>query len=105
MKKIVLLLALVLCATAVFGQSKGAGKDTTASATAFKMSYDDLFRHNADNSVSPKQPLMINGELVNTDTKITNGVKYGGVYVASFAGHDMIVDTAKGLVIIRRFLK
>ena len=105
MKKLIPLLALTLSAAGVFGQSKGTVKDTTASPTAFKMSYDDLFRHNADNSVSPKQPLMINGELVNTDIKITNGVKYGGVYLSNYAGHDMLVDTAKGLVIIRRFIK
>lgn len=98
-------LALVLSVTVVFGQSQTRGKDTTVSATAFKMSYDDLFRHNADNSVSPKQPVMINGELVNTATRIANGVKYGGVYLANYADHDMLVDTAKGLVIIRKFLK
>lgn len=105
MKKLVPILALILFTTSVFGQSNARGKDTTASATAFKMSYDDLFRHNADNSVSPKQPIMINGELVNTDTKIANGVKYGGVYLANYAEQAMLVDTAKGLVIIRRFLK
>jgi len=109
MKTILLAIVLCLCATVVFGQSKtktiDTVKNTTASKTAFKMHYDDLFRHNADGTISPKQILQINGEMVNTDTKIAAGTKYGGVDLSAYTGHDMLVDTLRGVVIIRQVIK
>jgi hypothetical protein len=93
----------------VFGQSKtkttDTGKNKPVSATAFKMHYDDLFRHNADGTISPVKILQINGEMVNTDTKIAAGVKYGGINLSAYTGHDMLVDTLRGVVIIRQILK
>jgi len=109
MKKLILLLALAAFANCAFCQAKpkkpAAVKDTLAnSATSFKMHYDDLFKRNADNTISPVQQLMINGEMVPTSTKIANGVTYGGINLMDYTGHDMLVDTARGVVIIRKFL-
>lgn len=104
-----LITALLTFSTIIaVGQTKPKpSTDTTSSvtSTSFRMHFDDLFRHNADNSISPILPLEINGEMVNTATKIANGVKYGGIEIMRFAGHDALVDTLHGMVIIRKFLK
>ena len=69
------------------------------------MHYDDLFRHNADGTISPIKILQINGEMVNTDTKIVNGLKYGGIVLSAYLDHDMLVDTQRSVVIIRQIIK
>ncbi len=69
------------------------------------MHYDDLFKHNADGSTSPIRPLEINGEMVGTDTKIVNGLKYGGIVLSAYLDHDMLVDTQRSVVIIRQIIK
>ena len=69
------------------------------------MHYDDIFKHNADGSISPKQILQINGEMVNTDTKIAAGTKYGGIDLSAYTAHDMMVDTSRGVIIIRQVIK
>ncbi|MBS1501279.1 MAG: PAS domain-containing protein [Bacteroidetes bacterium] len=63
------------------------------------------FHGNADNSISPMLPLEIHGEMVNTATKIANGVKYGGIEIMRYTGHDALVDTMRGVVIVHKFLK
>jgi hypothetical protein len=110
MKKLILLLALAAFANCALCQAKTkkpvTRQDTSVdTTTAFKMRYDDLFTRNSDNTISPVRQLMINGEMVPTSTKIAGGVTYGGVDLSAYAGHDMLVDTARGLVIIRKFLK
>jgi hypothetical protein len=98
-----------LFAAVVAGQSKKKMKDTIkttgAVSSPFRMHYDDLFRKNADGSTSPVQPLMINGEMVPTSTKLINGVKYGGLDLLRNSGHDLLVDTLRGVVIVRKILK
>jgi hypothetical protein len=109
MKNILLVIVLCLCTVVAFGQSKtkttDTAKNTSVSTTAFKMHYDDLFKHNADGSTSPIRPLEINGEMVGTDTKIVNGLKYGGIVLSAYPGHDMLVDTQRSVVIIRQVIK
>ncbi len=111
MKKMILTLVLALVAGVAFCQQRQDNTiDTTnkrpvTSVTAFRMHYDDLFKHNADDSVSPVQTLQINGEMLNSAVKIISGETYGGINISAYAGHDMLVDTAKGVVIIRKFLK
>ncbi|HVW14793.1 MAG TPA: hypothetical protein VHB54_13240 [Mucilaginibacter sp.] len=101
---------LAFCSLVGLGQAKpkpAAATDDTTSipSTAFRMHFDDLFRHNADNSISPMLPLEIHGEMVNTATKIANGVKYGGIEIMRYTGHDALVDTMRGVVIVHKFLK
>jgi hypothetical protein len=110
MKKIIPVVILALFAQAVFGQSRTKTTDTAknkpaGAASPFRMHYDDLFKKNPDGSTSPVQPLEINGEMVPTSTKLTNGVKYGGLDLLGNSGHDLLVDTLRGVVIIRKFLK
>lgn len=112
MKKLILILTLFLCVQVASAQSKKdkridttQDKPTPTSPTMFRMHYADLFRQNADASWSPKQPLMINGEMVGTNVKIARGARYGGLDLLGDFGHDAMVDTAKGVVIIRKFVK
>jgi len=109
MKNIVLTIVLCLFTGVALSQSKTKtthiAKNTSVSTTAFKMHYDDLFRHNADGTISPVKILQINGEMVNTDTKITAGTKYGGIALSAYTGHDILVDTLGGVVIIRQIVK
>jgi len=105
------MIALALIAGAAFCQQQRQDNtiDTTkntpvTSATAFRMHYDDLFKRNVDGSVSPVQIIQINGEILNSGVKIVSGETYGGINISAYAGHDMLVDTAKGVVIIRKFL-
>lgn len=109
MKKLILIPVLILFVEVAFSQSQTKTKDTgkhtpIQSTTAFRMHYEDLFRRNASGAITPMQPLQINGEMVSTAMKIAPGIKYGGIDVASYAGHDMLVDTLGGVVIIRKFL-
>jgi len=110
MKRFTLATICMLLAIVAVGQSKQKTKDTAqntpaASTTSFRMRFDDIFKRNADNTVSPRLPLEINGEMVGTSTKIIGGTKYGGIDISYYTGHDALVDTLKGVVIIRQFLK
>jgi hypothetical protein len=109
MKKIILIAFLILPAIGAFCQARTKKTDTAqntpvATTTAFRMKYDDLFKHNTDGSVSPAQILQINGEMVNTGVKIARGVLFGGIDLGAAVGHDMLVDTVKGVVIVRKVL-
>src|ERR1700739_3457376 len=106
MRRIILLMIYILFSIAAFGQSKPKVVDTPKNipSSPFRMHYNDLFKRNADNSVSPVQPLQVNGEIVTTAARIAPGVKYGGIDIAAYAGHDLLVDTLRGVVIIRQFL-
>lgn len=109
MKKIILAAFLLLTTVGAFCQQRSKKADTAqntpvASGSAFRVHYDFLFKRNADGSVSPAQILEVNGEMINTSVKIARGVMYGGIDLGAVAGHDMLVDTAKGVVIIRKVL-
>lgn len=108
MKPIFFLPVILFLSSAAMAQHSKKTIDTarlaSPPATAFRMHFDQLFRQNADGTYSPSRPLEINGEIVSTATRITNG-RYGGVSILDNFGHDMMVDTARGLVIIHQFIK
>jgi hypothetical protein len=110
MKKLILMTLLAIAASSAFCQTKktaidSAKANTVNPATAFSMRYDEVFKRNTDGSFSPIQPVQINGEAVNTGVQITPGASFGGVDVAAFEGHQLLVDTIKGVIVIRKFLK
>ena len=106
--KIILLIAFAsMFVTSVSAQAKSK-TDTTNSRLApspFRMHFDDLFKKNPDGSTSPVQPLMINGEMIPTSTKLANGIKYGGLDIMGNAHRDLLVDTLRGVVIVHGFAK
>lgn len=111
MKKIFVFAAFITSVNCAFAQIHTKQPDTSYkklvnvnSPTAFRMKYDDLFKRNADASISPILPIQINGEMIGTSTRISTGVAYGGVKLGEYTGHDMMVDTVRGVVIIRKIL-
>jgi hypothetical protein len=111
MKRIFIIAALTASVNYVFAQIHTKQPDTSYkklvnvnSPTAFRMKYDDLFKRNADASISPILPIQINGEMISTSTRISTGIAYGGVKLGEYTGHDMMVDTVRGVVIIRKIL-
>ncbi|HWD90547.1 MAG TPA: hypothetical protein VG367_20620 [Mucilaginibacter sp.] len=110
MKTSLLAAFLALFAITATAQSKNKRTDTSktnaaGSPSPFRMHFSQLFRQNADASWSPVQPLMINGEMVPTSTKLTNGIKYGGLDLMGNQANDLWVDTLKGVVIVHGFAK
>jgi hypothetical protein len=110
MKTILLAAFLALFAITVSAQSKSKNTDTSktkpvGSPSPFRMHFTQLFRQNADASWSPVQPLMINGEMVPTSTRLVNGIKYGGLDLMGNHAADLWVDTLKGVVIVHGFAK
>jgi phosphatidylserine synthase len=110
MKTILLAACFALFAAAASAQTKSKTADTSKTKPAgvpspFRMHFSQLFRQNADASWSPVQPLMINGEMVPTSTKLVNGIKYGGLDLMGNQGSDLWVDTLRGVVIVHGFVK
>jgi len=110
MKRIILSAILTLSTVLAFGQSKAKAKDTSANTptitnTAFKVNYDYVFKRNSDGSYSALFPVQVNGDIIGSGIPFTQGTPFGGVDVAAHAGHDLLIDTVKGVVIIRKFLK
>jgi len=109
MKKLTLVAVLVLATACAFSQTKTKGNDTAENApvtttTAFRVKYDYVFKRNPDGSYTPLHPVQINGEIMGSGASFTPGTPFGGVDIAAHAGHDLLIDTVRGVVIIRRFL-
>jgi hypothetical protein len=110
MKRILLAISFLLFTAIAFGQARNKSTDTPKTKPAgikspFRMHFNQLFRQNADNSYSPVLPLMINGEMIPTSTKLANGVKYGGLDLMANTNRDLLVDTLRGVVIVHGFVK
>ena len=108
MKTLFTLIALTLSVNCAFCQIETKQPDTTGkrpalTPTVFSMHFDQVFKRNMDGSYSPLQPVMINGESMNAGTQLTAGVTFGGMDITAHPGHDLLVDTVKGVVIIRGF--
>ena len=110
MKKLILLAVLVVGTVTAFGQTKTKTTDTAKNApvttnTAFRVKYDYVFKRNSDGSYTTQYPVQINGDIIGSGLSFPPGTSFGGVDVAAHAGHDLLIDTGKKVVIIRRFLK
>jgi hypothetical protein len=107
MKKLILLTVLIISTADAFGQTKT--NDTSKNApvittTAFRVKYDDVFKRNSDGSYTTLHPVQINGDIIGSGASFPPGTSFGGVDVAAYAGHDILIDTVNKVVIIRRFL-
>ena len=110
MKKLILIALLALLADGAFCQTKSridnnVDKNTAVtSPTAFKVSFDYLFTRNFDGTFSPNFPVQINGEIMGPGAPFTKVQAFGGINVGAYEGHDVMIDTIKKVVIIRKFL-
>ncbi|MDB5026240.1 MAG: hypothetical protein JWP78_3995 [Mucilaginibacter sp.] len=107
MKNLILIAALASSVNCAFSQSRPKTTDTAKNqsvtrAVSFRVSYDQVFKRNTDGSFSAIQPVQINGETVGSGLAFFRGTTFGGVDVAAYEGHDLLIDTLKGVVIIRK---
>ncbi|MBS1523003.1 MAG: hypothetical protein JST50_18525 [Bacteroidetes bacterium] len=110
MKKLILLIVLMIAIVSAFGQTKTITKDTSKSDfvttnTAFRVNYDYVFKRNTDGSYSTLFPVQVNGDMIGSGASFPPGTSFGGVDVTAYAGHDLMIDTVRRVVIIRKFLK
>lgn len=108
MKKLILLIVLIATTTGAFGQTKtnDTSKNTPVTTnTAFRVKYDYVFKRNSDGSYTTQYPVQINGDIIGSGTSFQPGTPFGGVDVVAHAGHDLLIDTVKKVIIIRKFLK
>jgi hypothetical protein len=106
MKKLIILILLTFWVGSVFSQTKpkttDTAKDTIARTSPFRVNFDKIFRRNTDGSFSPMHPVQINGEYMGTGVPFIRGTYFGGVDIGSYSGHDMLIDTIKDVIIIRK---
>jgi len=108
MKKLILLTVLIVGTVTAFGQTrtKDTSKNTPVTTnTAFRVKYDYVFKRNSDGSYTTQYPVQINGDIIGSGTSFQPGTPFGGVDVAAHAGHELLIDTVRRVVIIRKFLK
>ena len=102
------MVALAILANCAFSQTKSKPKDSTKNAPSgapYRVKYDQVFTRNSDGSYSPIKTVQINGEIMGSDVPFKAGTSFGGVDVAAMAGHDLLIDTVKNIVIIRSIFK
>ena len=107
MKKLILIIALAIAANYAFSQTTKKAIDTAKndpvpSSTARRVTYDQVFKRNFDGSYSAIRPVQINGENIGSDVPFTRGTTFGGVDMAGYAGHDLLIDTSRRMIIIRK---
>ena len=107
MKKFILIIALAIAADCAFGQTTKKAIDTAKndpvpSSTARRVTFDQVFKRNFDGSFSAIRPVQINGENLNSDIPFTRGKTFGGVDLAGYAEHDLLIDTSGRMIIIRK---
>ena len=109
MKKLLLSIALIMSASFAFCQTKTDSPKTSVSNvsnTAFRVKFDDLFISNPNGSVTPKYRTQVGGVTMGPGgVAFQSGVSMGGLDIAANKGHDMLIDTVKGIVIIRGIFK
>ena len=110
MRRIILSVVFAMVAIGAFGQTKTKTNDTSKNSpvttnTAFKVKYDYVFKRNSDGSYTTLYPVQVNGDIIGSGVSFQPGTPFGGVDVTAHAGHDLLIDTVKRVVIIRQFLK
>lgn len=110
MKKLISVIVLATVTVGAFGQTKTKTNDTSKNTpvttnTAFRVKYDYVFKRNSDGSYTTLYPVQVNGDIIGSGVSFQAGTPFGGVDVAAHAGHDLLIDTVKRVVIIRQFLK
>lgn len=80
-------------------------KNTAVTSTsAFKVSFDYVFKRNFDGTFSPNFPVQVNGEIMGAGAPFTRIQAFGGVNVGAYEGHSILIDTIGKVVLIRKFL-
>jgi hypothetical protein len=113
MKKMILALTLAAAANCAFGQTKQDKdpKNVTGNQlpaiphSPMVAKFNQIFKTNDNGSISPIYITQVGGVTMNPGVAFTPGVSMGGLDIASYKGHDLLVDTAKGVVILKGIYK
>jgi hypothetical protein len=109
MKKLTLLIVITLFANLAFSQTKTDSTlklSSNTNNTAFRVKFEEVFINNGNGSFTPKYRTQIGGVTMGPGgVAFGQGVSFGGVDIASYKGHDLLIDTLKGVVIIRNIFK
>jgi hypothetical protein len=113
MKKIILALALAATVNCAFSQAKTDKDSKEASFNQLPAiprgpmvaKFDQIFKTNDNGSISPIYVVQVGGVTMSPGVSFTPGVSMGGVDIASYKGHDLLVDTAKGVIVLKGILK
>ena len=66
-----------------------------------RMSFDELFRRNADGMISPRLPVQIGGVTVSPGGASGRGASFGGVDLAQFLDKDLDVEIQDNVHVIK----
>lgn len=108
MKKLFFALVLTVAVNSAFSQTK-VNKNSSDSLTRQSIAprqpmiaqFDQIFKTNVDGSISPRYVVQVGGVTMSPGVAFGQGVSMGGVDIAAYKGHDLLVDTAKGVVILK----
>jgi len=68
-----------------------------------RYSFSDIFKENADGTISAKTKAQIGGATIAPEVKFTEGISWGGIDIFDYLGQDLMVEKEKGVSIIRGF--
>jgi hypothetical protein len=69
-----------------------------------KVPFTDVFEIHANGSISPRQPVYVNGTTVQPGIRFGKGVRFGDVELAAFTGRDIEIEHKGGTIVIKRFI-
>jgi len=65
--------------------------------------FNEVFQRNHDGSLTPRQPIHVNGVTFGYGISFNKGVAFGGVDFFNFEGSDIEADNIEGILNIRGF--
>ena len=110
MKKVLLMLILVLLSGSVFCQVKPAKKtkkrDTikvvdVAERKLLTVKFSTIFKEEPNGDYTALYPVKINFYTIDKGGSFPAGGSIGGVTFESIKGHNLLIDTVKGVVIYK----
>lgn len=66
-----------------------------------RYNFNEIFRENADGSISPVKRLRVGGVILGPDVAIRAGVAFGGVDFFQFKGHEIEADIDGEIFVIK----
>lgn len=65
--------------------------------------FEDIFQENRDSSLSPRQPIYVNGVTLGPGVAFNRGVAFGGIDFFNFRTYDIEAENENGVIKIKGF--
>jgi len=106
MKKLLLATLFSFAVSLGFAQTNDiqAKKDTLQlknERSIIRARFDQIFKENENGSFTPIYTTNVNGTIMTPGVSFSPGVSFGGLDLSTLKGHDLAIDTVKGVVIIK----